>query len=272
LARPPALLASVVALAALLLAPACSASDGAAPGGASAPAAAASGQPAPDDRAPDQLALADGTLDCTALGATAGADRCAAGPGTAGSSASTMAPTSTTTPEPAGAPSSTSSPFAAPSADPLVESLTQELVAASSRGTLTLSPTEARCVSSGMLSRLGPDVLAQLGSPSRPTGPFDVAALDPARRAAFADAVVACLDLRHLLIEQVGASIGLSNDDKECLADRMADDGTLAEAARQALVAGTDPTSSEQALTGPMLKALGACLSPEQLARLGRAH
>jgi hypothetical protein len=166
------------------------------------------------------------------------------------------------------APTTTTSPFDVPSPDPLVEALTQELVKASTSGTLALSAGQARCVSSGMLTRLGPDVLARLGSAGAAS--LDVAALDPAQRQAFADAVVGCLDLRQVLVDQVGVTLGLSAADKSCLADRVADDGTLIDVVRRAVVDGTDPAGSEQTLTAPMYKALTACLSPEQLARLGK--
>src|SRR4051794_24355476 len=101
---------------------------------------------------------------------------------TSTSSTTTTQPTTTTT-----------SPFAVPSPDPNVEGLTQELLG-SPAGGVPLSPVQARCVASGMLTKLGMDPLVRLGAQtSATTGQVDLAALNPQERQAFADALIGCI-------------------------------------------------------------------------------
>ena len=170
----------------------------------------------------------------------------------------TMPPTTTTT-----------SPFAAPSPDPNVEGLTQELLA-SQAGGVPLSPTQARCVASGMLTKLGMDPLVRLGAqaPAGAPGQVDLNALNPGERQAFADALIGCIDLNQLIVDELGPALGLPQDSLGCVAKRLADDGTLTNVLRQVVIGGTDPAGADAALTSPMLAALDNCLTADQLRKL----
>jgi hypothetical protein len=162
----------------------------------------------------------------------------------------------------------TASPFAAPSPDPNVEGLTQELLA-SPAGGVPLNPTQARCVASGMLTKLGMDPLVRLGAQaSAGADQVDLNALNPAERQAFADALIGCIDLNELIVDQLGPSLGLPPESLGCVAKRLADDGTLANVLRQVVVGGTDSNGADAALTTPMLAALDNCLSADQLRKL----
>ena len=147
----------------------------------------------------------------------------------------------------------TTSPFAVPSPDPNVEGLTQELLG-SQAGGVPLSPVQARCVASGMLTKLGMDPLVRLGAqtsaaPGQVDGQVDLAALNPQERQAFADALIGCIDLNQLFIEELGPSLGLPEESLGCVAKRLADDGTLTNVLRQVVIGGTDPAGADAALT-----------------------
>ena len=163
----------------------------------------------------------------------------------------------------------TASPFAAPSPDPNVEGLTQELLA-SQAGGVPLSPTQARCVASGMLTKLGMDPLVRLGAqaPAGAPGQVDLNALNPGERQAFADALIGCIDLNQLIVDELGPALGLPQDSLGCVAKRLADDGTLTNVLRQVVIGGTDPAGADAALTSPMLAALDNCLTADQLRKL----
>jgi hypothetical protein len=173
---------------------------------------------------------------------------------------------STTTTQPT---TTTTSPFAVPSPDPNVEGLTQELLA-SPAGGVPLSPTQARCVASGMLTKLGMDPLVRLGAQTTAaaSGQVDLNALSPQERQAFADALIGCIDLNQLIVDELGPSLGLPQESLGCVAQRLADDGTLTNVLRQVVVGGTDPAGADAALTSPMLAALDNCLTAEQLRKL----
>jgi hypothetical protein len=178
-------------------------------------------------------------------------------PDPSSSAAPTLPPTTTTT-----------SPFAAPSTDPNVEGLTQELLA--SQTGVPLSPTQARCVASGMLTKLGMDPLVRLGAqaPTGAPGQVDLNALNPGERQAFADALIGCIDLNQLIVDELGPALGLPQDSLGCVAERLADDGTLTNVLRQVVVGGTDSAGADAALTSPMLAALDNCLSADELRKL----
>lgn len=165
---------------------------------------------------------------------------------------------------------STTSPYALPSSDALVEDLTHQLVSSQAGGPLPLTEPQARCVSSGLVTKLGMETLVRLGGQTSSAGQLDIARLSPEEREKFADALLGCIDLNQLLVKQMGDSLGLPPAALACVAKKLTDDGTLGRLLRQAVVNGTDPAASESALAGPMVAALSACLSPADLAKLSR--
>jgi hypothetical protein len=175
---------------------------------------------------------------------------------TSSTTSTTEAPTTTTT-----------SPFAQPSSDPNIEGFTRELLATPTGG-VALSEAQARCVASGMVTRLGLETMARIGSqPGAVSGQLDFNALSPSERETFADALIGCIDLNELLAQQLGPSLGLPPSAIGCVTARLAADGTLADMLRQAVVNGADPARADS-LTSPMMAALGLCLTPEQLRQL----
>jgi hypothetical protein len=175
------------------------------------------------------------------------------------------------------APPPTTSPFSAPSADPLVEALAGELAGAAPDGPRPLSMLEARCVSAGMITQLGPETLARLGAPGGAAGVQpgaaaraqpDVGSLAPAEKQAFADAVLACLDLRRLFSDPFGGAVDLPIPAVECIVSALDREGTLVDILRQAVLEGTDPALAAPRLVGSISNALHRCLSPDELDRL----
>jgi hypothetical protein len=162
----------------------------------------------------------------------------------------------------------TTSPYAQPSADPNIEGLTRELMA-SQAGGVAMSETQARCVAAGMLTKLGLDPLARLGAQAGASGgQLDLNTLSAPEREGFADALIGCIDLNQLMVDQLGPALGLPQASLGCVAQRLAEDGTLTKVLRQVVVSGADPSGADAALTSPMLTALDNCLSPEQLQTL----
>ena len=96
----------------------------------------------------------------------------------------------------------------------------------------------------------------------------DLNALNPGERQAFADALIGCIDLNQLIVDELGPALGLPRSRWVAWRQRLADDGTLTNVLRQVVVGGTDPAGADAALTSPMLVALDNCLTADQLREL----
>jgi hypothetical protein len=196
----------------------------------------------------------------------------AARPTAGGAATATTTPAAPASSAGSAAEAPTTSPYATPSGDALIEALAQELVGAAPDGPRPLALTEARCVSAGLITRLGPEALARLGASAGAGGiQAGVASLAPAERQTFADAVLACFDVRQLLATRFGVA-DLSAGAVDCLVTVLVRDGTLADILREAVLQGTDPAVAAGRLTGSITDGLRRCLTPDELGRLRLAR
>lgn len=195
------------------------------------------------------------------LACSGGGGREAASPTTAAASTIGSSPT---------APPSSMDHWAIPGDDPLVEEMTDDLMAVAddARAPFPLAEAQARCLSSTLLRRVGLDTLARVGEQLTPGGRFDLGELTLGERNRFANAILTCLDLPQVLSSQLRGIEGLVEDELACVVRELTREGTIRVLVRRSLVEGTDLTHHQDELADPMTAAFTTCLPPDEVDRL----
>lgn len=173
---------------------------------------------------------------------------------------------------PASVASTTLERWSVPTDDPVIEELTDELMARAELvdGPFPLVEPQARCLSSSLVRRVGLPVLARAADRLGPREGLDVGALDDDERQRFAGALLTCLDLPQVLSNQLHGIDGLDDDAVACVVGELTTEGAITDLVRRSILEGGELVGKEDQLALPMRRAFERCLAPEQLERLDR--
>jgi hypothetical protein len=176
-----------------------------------------------------------------------------------------------TAPAPPSTASMTLERWSTPTGDPLVEEMTDELMADADLGdgASPLAEPQARCLSSSLVRGVGLEALARAGDRVDEGRGLDLATLDRDERRGFAAALLNCLDLPQVLASQLRGIEGLGPEGIACAVARLTADGAVTELVRRSILDGSELVGREDELAVPMQRAFERCLGPEQLERLG---
>lgn len=152
--------------------------------------------------------------------------------------------------------------YAEPSDDPLIEAVTQRMVASAEPGPVSVSEAEYRCISTGMVEDVGIRDILEASVTADGDSDFDPAKLSADNQDTMLNMLVTCVDIETLFADSMAADGELTQEQANCLAADLTERGLFGQIMRPLVGGGEvgDLSDQDADVQEAILEATLACL------------